>query len=92
MTVLPLAVVGALLAVPAIIFLVLYFALRRRVVLAGVATSVCGAALAAFLVSAGTAMASSVDPVAAALRGAAIGFAGSAAVSIVLGLVLRWMR
>jgi hypothetical protein len=84
--------IGALLAMPAVVFLVLYFVLRRRAVVAGVVTAVLGAAAGAFLASAGSAMATSVNPNDAMLQGAAIGFAGSAVVAVAIGVLLRVMR
>lgn len=87
-----LPLIGALLSVPAVVFLALYFALRRRAAVAGAITAVAGAAAGALLASAGSAMATSVDPAVAMLRGAAIGFAASAAVAILLGFLLRVLR
>ena len=88
----PWVVVAAMLAAPAIVFLVLYFILGRRTVVAGVVTAVLGTLAGAFLASAGSAMATSVDPSEAILRGAAIGFAGSAAAAAVVALLLRILR
>lgn len=87
-----LPLIGTMLAVPAVAFLVLYFVLRRRSAVAGAITAIAGAAAGAFLASAGSAMATSTDPQAAMLQGAAIGFAGSTAVAVVLGLLLRLLR
>lgn len=87
-----LPLIGTMLAVPAVAFLVLYFVLRRRSAVAGAITAIAGAAAGAFLASAGSAMATSVDPAVAMLRGAAIGFAASAAVAILLGFLLRVLR
>jgi len=87
-----LPVIGALLAVPAVVFLILYFVLGRRAVAAGVITTLASAAAGAFFASAGSAMATSVDPNEAMMRGAAIGAAGSALVAVVLGFVLRLLR
>lgn len=84
--------VAALLAVPAIVFLVLYFVLRRRAVVAGVATAVLGAAAGAFLASAGSAMATSVNANHAMMQGAAIGFGGSAVVATAVGVLLKVLR
>lgn len=85
-------VVAALLAAPAVVFLILYFALGRRVLLAVAVTAVIGAAAGAFFASAGSAMASAVDPNEALLRGAGIGFVGSAGVAGVLAFALRLRR
>lgn len=87
-----LPLIGALLAVPALMFLILFFALGRRLAIAGVVTAITGGVAGAFLASAGSAMATSVDPNEAMLRGAVIGFAGSATVAIALGFVLRRLR
>jgi hypothetical protein len=87
-----LPIVPVLLAVPAVIFLALYFLTGRRALVAGVATTLIGAAAGAFLASAGSAMATSVNPGAALLRGALIGFAGSAAVAAILTLAIRALR
>jgi hypothetical protein len=84
--------VAALLAVPAIVFLMLYFVLGRRAVVAGIVTAALGAAAGAFLASAGSAMATSVNPNDAMLQGAAIGFGGSAAVAMAVGVLLRVLR
>lgn len=84
-----LPVLGALATVPAIAFLALYFLTGRRAVVAAVATALAGSVAGAFLASAGSAMATSVDPHEAQLRGAAIGFAGSAAVAAGLAVGLR---
>ena len=87
-----LPVIGVLLAAPAVVFFILYFLLGRRAIVAGIITALISAAAAAFLSSAGSAMATSVDPNEAMMRGAAIGFAGSAVVAFVLGFVLRLLR
>jgi hypothetical protein len=84
-----LPIIAALLAVPAAVFLLLYFLTGRRAVLAGIVTALAGAAAGAFLASAGSAMATAVDPNAAMLRGGLVGFAGSAAVALVVGLLMR---
>lgn len=85
-------IVGALAIVPAIVFLVLYFVTGRRAVMAASITALAGAAAGAFLSSAGSAMATSVDPNEAMLRGAVIGLVGSAVIASVLALVLRLLR
>lgn len=87
-----LLVAAALLAVPAVVFLVLYFVLGRRALVAGIVTAIAGAIAGAFLASAGSAMATSVDPNEAMLRGATIGLAGSAIAAAVVALVLRLLR
>jgi hypothetical protein len=87
-----LPLVGTLLAVPAVVFLVLYFVLGRRAMAAGVVTAIAGAAAGAFFASAGSAMATSVDPNDAMLRGAAIGFVASGVVAVVIAFVLRLLR
>lgn len=87
-----LPIIAALAAVPVIAFLILYFALGRRAVLAAVVTALIGAAAGAFFASAGSAMATAVDPNEALLRGAGIGFIGSAGVAGVLAFVLRLLR
>jgi hypothetical protein len=87
-----LPIIAALLAVPAIAFLILYLALGRRVLLAVAMTAVIGAAAGAFFASAGSAMASAVDPNEALLRGAGIGFIGSAGVAGLLAFVLKLLR
>jgi hypothetical protein len=84
-----LPVIAALLAVPAVVFLILYFALGRRAVVAAVVTALIGAAAGAFFASAGSAMATAVDPNEALVRGAGIGFVGSAGVAGVLAFVLK---
>jgi hypothetical protein len=84
-----LPIVAALLAVPAAVFLLLYVLTGRRTILAGTVTVLAGAAAGAFLASAGSAMSTAVDPNAAMVRGGLIGFAGSAAVALVLGIVVR---
>lgn len=84
--------VALLLAAPALLFLALYFLLRRRALVAGIVTAIAGAAAGAFLASAGSAMATSVDPADAMMRGAAIGFAGSAAAAVFVALLLRLFR
>lgn len=85
-------IVVVLLAAPAILFAVLYFLLGRRVWTAGVVTALVGAACAAFLVSAGSAMSTAVDPNEALLRGAAMGFAGSAVAAAVVAGLFRVLR
>jgi hypothetical protein len=85
-------IIAALSVVPAVTFLIFYFALGRRIVLAVVATALIGAAAGAFFASAGSAMATSVDPNDALLRGAGIGFIGSAGVAGVLAFVLKLLR
>jgi hypothetical protein len=87
-----LPVIAALLAVPAVVFLILYFALGRRAVVAAVVTALIGAAAGAFFASAGSAMATAVDPNEALVRGAGIGFVGSAGVAGVLAFVLKLLR
>lgn len=87
-----LPVIAALLAVPAVAFLILYFAFGRRAVLAAVVTALIGAAAGAFFASAGSAMASAVDPNESLVRGAGIGFLGSAGVAGVLAFVLKLLR
>ena len=84
-----LPVIAALLAVPAGLFLGIYFVSGRRALIAGAATALAGGAAGAFLASAGSAMATAVNPNTAMLRGGFIGLAGSAAVALVLGLILR---
>jgi hypothetical protein len=87
-----LPVIAALLVVPAVAFLILYFALGRRAVLAAVLTALIGAAAGAFFASAGSAMATSVDPNDALVRGAGIGFLGSAGVAGVFAFVMKLLR
>lgn len=91
-----LPVIGALAAMPAIVFFVLYFLTGRRIVIAGAVTALAGAAAGAFLASVGSAMATSVNPNEALWRGAVIGLAGSAAVAAVLaaglGAARTWRR
>jgi len=87
---LPLAIL--LLSAPAVAFLVFYFALRRRAVPAVVVTGILGGVVAAFLSSAGSAMATSVDPQDAMLRGAGLGFAASMAVAAALASALKYLR
>jgi hypothetical protein len=87
-----LPIIAALLAVPAVVFLVLYFVLGRRVLLAVVVTAVIGAAAGAFFASAGSAMATAVDPNDALVRGAGIGFIGSVGVAGLLAFVLKLLR
>ena len=84
-----LPLIAALLAVPAVLFLALYFVTGRRALVAGVATALAGGAAGAFLASAGSAMATAVNPNIAMLRGGLIGLAGSAVVALVVGLILR---
>jgi hypothetical protein len=84
--------VAGLAAVPAIIFLVFYFAFGRRAVLASVVTTSLGTAGGAFLASAGSAMATSVNQNDALLQGAAIGFGGSAIVTLAVGLLLKLLH
>jgi hypothetical protein len=66
--------------------------LGRRAVLAAVVTALIGAAAGAFFASAGSAMATAVDPNEALVRGAGIGFLGSAGVAGVLAVVLKLLR
>jgi hypothetical protein len=87
-----LPVVGALLAVPAVLFLVLYFAFGRRAMAASVVVALVGASAGAFFASAGSAMATSVDPNEAMLRGAGVGFAASTVVAVIITLGLRALR
>jgi hypothetical protein len=83
---------GRLLLIPAILFLMFYFIMGRRAIVAGLITIVVSAAGGAFLASAAYAMATSVDPNAAMLRGAAFGAAGGVVVAGVLAFVLKLMR
>jgi hypothetical protein len=85
-------IILGLLAVPAVVFLILYFVSGRRVLIAVIGTAVIGAAAGAFFASAGSAMATAVDPNEALLQGAGIGFLGSAGVAGVLTFVLKLLR
>jgi hypothetical protein len=87
-----LAGAGEVVAVPAILSFVPYFALGRRVVPAVIGTGVLGGTAAAFLASAGSAMATSVDPSEAMLRGAGIGFVAGATIAAVLNALLKALR
>lgn len=86
------SLIGLLLGAPALVFIVLYFVFARRALVAGAATALLSAAAGAFLAAAGSAMATSVDPNEAMLRGAVIGLVGGAFVSIVLALLLTLLR
>lgn len=75
-----------------LVFLVLYFALRRRAASVIILTGILGGLAAAFLSSAGSAMATSVAPNDALLRGAGIGSAASTVIAAALAAALKHLR
>lgn len=84
---------GLLSLVPLAGFGIVYRLLRGRLVPAVVAAGVVGAVVAAFLASAGSAMATAVDPSTALLRGLGIGFLGGTAIGgAAATVVAAWRR
>lgn len=74
---------------PAMLFLIIYFAIGRKAIIAACVTAVSGACAGAFLAAAGSAMATSVNPNDAMLRGAVIGFFACAGIAAVLAVVIK---
>lgn len=85
-------VLAVLALVPLIGFVVTYRISGRRYLPSILVAAVIGAAIGAFLASAGSAMATSVNPTTAMLRGGGMGLLGGAVVGGMIALVMWFWR